>query len=218
MENSSRQEGTEKVLITLRRRNHKKSRRGCGNCKLRSVKCDETKPECKRCTTYGVLCTYNANAAELQSSFVGITTMKRDSPKAQRPIIQAQANQTFFSVAQTPPRLINSPPIISDGYAGIELDTQSLERLRRFHLRTIPTMAGPEGAAFFHRQAIKMACSAPYVMHLVQALTSLHDRHFSGQVHKLQIVAESYHLSRAAAQFSRKLSEPLSPADRDPVW
>lgn len=55
-------------------------------------------------------------------------------------------------------------------------------------------------------------------MHLVQALTSLHDRHFSGQEHKWQIAAESYHLSRAAAQLKKKLSAPLAPADRDSVW
>lgn len=55
-------------------------------------------------------------------------------------------------------------------------------------------------------------------MHLVQALTSLHDRHFSGQAHKQQIAAESYHISCAAAQLKRKLSSPLAPADRDAIW
>ncbi|KFZ20119.1 hypothetical protein V502_03349 [Pseudogymnoascus sp. VKM F-4520 (FW-2644)] len=208
MENNLRREGTGKVLMTSRRRNHKKSRGGCGNCKLRSVKCDETKPGCKRCTVYGVSCSYNPNTADLQPFFVGTTIMKQDSPKAQHPTIQNQS----------PPRHTNALPIISDDYAGIEMDTLCLERLRRFHLRTVPTMAGPEGAAFFQSHAIKMACSAPYVMHLVQALTSLHDRHFSGQPNKRQIAAESYHLSRAAAQFNRKLSAPLAPADRDAVW
>lgn len=55
-------------------------------------------------------------------------------------------------------------------------------------------------------------------MHLVQALTSLHDRHHSDNAHKRQIAAESYHLSRAAALFNRKLSGPLAPAERDSVW
>jgi hypothetical protein len=44
-----------------KRRVHKKSRNGCRNCKLRSVKCDEEKPSCKRCVSYRVLCTYAAN-------------------------------------------------------------------------------------------------------------------------------------------------------------
>jgi hypothetical protein len=66
-------------------KSHKKSRLGCGNCKLRSVKvsnkvhdpsvrthvdygpqCDEDKPECKKCISYGVRCNYNAKSSDLQ--------------------------------------------------------------------------------------------------------------------------------------------------------
>ncbi|KFY37988.1 hypothetical protein V495_06813 [Pseudogymnoascus sp. VKM F-4514 (FW-929)] len=167
MENPSRQEGTGKVPIASRRR-HKKSRGGCGNCKLRSVKCDETKPGCKRCAAYGVSCSYNPNSADLQPFFVGTTTIRQDSPEAQYSITQAQPKENCHSVIQVP-RLASALPIISDGYAGIELDTQCLERLRRFHLRTIPTMAGPEAAAFFQSHAVKMACSvsAPTNYHYV---------------------------------------------------
>ncbi|KFY25979.1 hypothetical protein V493_04332 [Pseudogymnoascus sp. VKM F-4281 (FW-2241)] len=215
MENDLRREGTEKAPIVPKRRNHKKSRGGCGNCKIRSVKCDETKPGCKRCTAYGVSCSYNPNAANLQPLFGGTTMIKQDSPKAQRPITQAQANQTRLSAF---PRLANALPVVSDDYAGIEMDTQSLERLRRFHLRIVPTMGCPKVAKYFFSHAIRIACSAPYVMHLIQALTSLHDRHCSGQAHLRQTAFESYHLSHAAAQFNRKLSAPLAPADRDPVW
>src|SRR5579859_4710172 len=69
-------------------RAHKKSRQGCGNCKLRSVKvgnsqsflavqgtsteprpqCDESKPQCKRCTAYGALCNYDRKCSDLQLS------------------------------------------------------------------------------------------------------------------------------------------------------
>ncbi|RAL00790.1 Zn(II)2Cys6 transcription factor domain-containing protein [Aspergillus ibericus CBS 121593] len=41
------------------RRHHKKSRLGCSNCKLRRVKCDEAKPACKKCSWYGVVCSYD---------------------------------------------------------------------------------------------------------------------------------------------------------------
>ncbi|PYI01643.1 hypothetical protein BO78DRAFT_401186 [Aspergillus sclerotiicarbonarius CBS 121057] len=43
-----------------RTQTHRRSRRGCGNCKLRSVKCDETKPVCRRCQAYGVSCAYSS--------------------------------------------------------------------------------------------------------------------------------------------------------------
>ncbi|KAL2838332.1 hypothetical protein BJX68DRAFT_259278 [Aspergillus pseudodeflectus] len=41
------------------RRVHTKSRTGCQSCKLRKVKCDETKPKCKNCIRHGVECDYN---------------------------------------------------------------------------------------------------------------------------------------------------------------
>ncbi|KAI9041127.1 Zn(II)2Cys6 transcription factor domain-containing protein [Aspergillus affinis] len=41
------------------RRAHRKSRQGCRNCKLWRVKCDETKPECVKCRSYGVVCYYD---------------------------------------------------------------------------------------------------------------------------------------------------------------
>jgi hypothetical protein len=69
----------------------RRSRRGCRNCRLRKVKvsafpllafslrllvliiylrgqCDELRPHCQGCKTYGVLCNYDANVTELQFS------------------------------------------------------------------------------------------------------------------------------------------------------
>ncbi|KAE8332178.1 hypothetical protein BDV39DRAFT_189282 [Aspergillus sergii] len=40
------------------RRAHRKSRTGCMNCKRRRVKCDETKPQCRRCRMHGALCDF----------------------------------------------------------------------------------------------------------------------------------------------------------------
>ncbi|EXJ75705.1 uncharacterized protein A1O5_00212 [Cladophialophora psammophila CBS 110553] len=39
-----------------RRASHEKSRNGCLTCKIRRVKCDETKPYCRRCTETGRKC------------------------------------------------------------------------------------------------------------------------------------------------------------------
>ncbi|TVY50888.1 Pestheic acid cluster transcriptional regulator 3 [Lachnellula cervina] len=44
---------------------HKKSKKGCGNCKLRKIKCDETKPTCKGCEVYGIFCNYDPRYPEL---------------------------------------------------------------------------------------------------------------------------------------------------------
>lgn len=65
-----------------KRRVHAKSRKGCGNCKLRRVKvctlaimgsnpahcdqCDELRPRCRKCLLYGVECDYDGAEANLQ--------------------------------------------------------------------------------------------------------------------------------------------------------
>jgi hypothetical protein len=71
--------------VERKRRIHKKSRKGCANCKLRGVKvgnarcacygmllmrdqCDELRPQCKKCMLYGVECGYGGAVTSLQLS------------------------------------------------------------------------------------------------------------------------------------------------------
>jgi hypothetical protein len=70
-----------------KRRVHAKSRKGCGNCKLRRVKvsasedtqgedtdhheCDELRPQCRKCLLYGVDCSYGGTEKSLQLSAQG---------------------------------------------------------------------------------------------------------------------------------------------------
>ena len=55
-------------------------------------------------------------------------------------------------------------------------------------------------------------------MHMVQAVTALHDRILSPNPNPHQTCAELYHASRAAALFNEKLSQPVRSEDRDPLW
>ncbi|KAF2845422.1 hypothetical protein T440DRAFT_511599 [Plenodomus tracheiphilus IPT5] len=54
-----------------KRRAHVKSRSGCGNCKLRRVKCDESRPCCAQCKRYGVHCKYGTSKDPLDLSAQG---------------------------------------------------------------------------------------------------------------------------------------------------
>ena len=42
---------------------HTKSRSGCDRCKARKVKCDETRPECSKCTKHGASCEYSTQTS-----------------------------------------------------------------------------------------------------------------------------------------------------------
>ncbi len=55
---------------------HRKSRAGCGDCKLRKVKCDEGKPVCKRCKASGYLCNYGGNNSALELLVNDVSKLK----------------------------------------------------------------------------------------------------------------------------------------------
>ncbi|KAK9375772.1 uncharacterized protein V1513DRAFT_441937 [Lipomyces chichibuensis] len=46
------------------RKSHIKSRKGCGNCKRRRIKCDEEHPQCFNCLKHGVDCDYLGQAQQ----------------------------------------------------------------------------------------------------------------------------------------------------------
>ncbi|KAL2131854.1 hypothetical protein VTI74DRAFT_4542 [Chaetomium olivicolor] len=103
--------GRSEERASRKRKFHRKSRRGCGNCKLRRVKasdaCDEAGPECENCTSYGVLCSYRSDAVDLRG----------------------------------PQELVSPVLAIStDGADCFELVSQSASTLRRFGARTVGTI------------------------------------------------------------------------------
>ncbi|KAJ5338009.1 Zn(II)2Cys6 transcription factor [Penicillium brevicompactum] len=50
--------GAPSYATSRSRRSHRKSRLGCGNCKTRRVKCDETEPVCNNCLRHSIECDY----------------------------------------------------------------------------------------------------------------------------------------------------------------
>ncbi|KAI0534689.1 hypothetical protein GGR58DRAFT_481927 [Xylaria digitata] len=50
------------------RQSHRKSRKGCINCKRRKVKCDELRPQCTKCVLFGMRCMFAGDDANSASS------------------------------------------------------------------------------------------------------------------------------------------------------
>lgn len=57
--------GAEGRRRPIPRKGHKKSRKGCFNCKRRKVKCPETLPECANCKRNGLVCEYPPEPSKL---------------------------------------------------------------------------------------------------------------------------------------------------------
>jgi hypothetical protein len=65
---------------------------------------------------------------------------------------------------------------------------------------------------------IKLAFVHPYLMHLVQTITAIHDRYLSASSSSKQTLTEAYHWAQAAAMVNEKLSTPIKSCDRDALW
>jgi hypothetical protein len=187
-----------------RRRAHQKSRTGCGNCKLRRVKCDETQPRCNKCISFGVSCNYDATLDELQMVTSGtfVFGAPHETPMS--------FNQTVLSMVNTPPRA-HSPNPRTSFY---ELRLEDLEIVSRFQSRTVLTIGTKESVHMYQREWFRVACEHSMLMQIILAMTLMHDRHIAGFADTPQSVAEAYHHYQGTAMIKRKLTDH-DPHERD---
>ncbi|KAJ8059066.1 hypothetical protein OCU04_012043 [Sclerotinia nivalis] len=201
-----------------KRRVHKKSRKGCRNCKLRKIKCDETRPNCLKCRDYGYACNYDPRMPDLEMACSGTSS----TIKLPQKLGESSSPITRTPISGKPniPTTLEPPYTIGDGISFCELDRQSLYRLDRFRRRTVVSLGTPTAAGVLQEFAIPMACDHPFLMHTLQTLTACHDRYLT--LHEAEssqrTPAELYHLARAASLFNQKLCAPIAYNDKDALW
>ncbi|VUC29748.1 unnamed protein product [Clonostachys rosea] len=176
----------------------RRSRKGCGNCKLRKVKCDQAKPQCQRCLSYGVVCNYGKDVRDLRL------------PKE---------SQHLWLAQEMSPILPSKDPISTE--AGLkkhnvtsQMDASSLRLLSQLYHKMKSTSVFPV-ADTFH-----LAQGYPFLMDAALALSAAYDRSLSmarrcGQGRTMSEIAHAF---RCTAALNRKLCHGISPADRDPIW
>lgn len=121
-------------------RKHTKSRRACANCRLRRVKCDEVKPGCQKCKSFGVLCSYDRGDPDgLQVLATGV--LKSEKLQIHSP---PSSESSMILNAINVPR--NTPKSTSFGTLldTVHLDPidhfslKDLELLKNWHSKTMP--------------------------------------------------------------------------------
>jgi hypothetical protein len=198
-----------------KRRAHQKSRRGCRNCKLRRVKvrphshlsntpparfhrgtfvadirlykCDESRPGCTKCSSFGVSCNYgDPNAPDLQTAYNGMASR---SPTRKGPPQSASPMESSFFVGKVQmseylrPRLTR---LSDDGYSAIELDSESMGRMHRFITRTVFSVGPPDAAVMFQAEMSELMCGVCrcYIFSTILStdlgVVSLSDAHGAG--------------------------------------
>ncbi|KAH7354523.1 hypothetical protein B0T11DRAFT_246245, partial [Plectosphaerella cucumerina] len=129
------------------RRSHKKTRTGCHVCKIRRVKCDETKPACTRCTSTGRSCEYY-------------------------PVLVPPANKS-----QSPPHWQSYPAhdglslyCVTWEIPGDDAERRSLCYMRE---RAIYDISGYFESEFWDRLVLQISYTEPAVRHALLGLSSL---------------------------------------------
>ncbi|PYI08669.1 hypothetical protein BO78DRAFT_364492 [Aspergillus sclerotiicarbonarius CBS 121057] len=176
----------------VRGKTRQRSRFGCRNCKLRKLKCDEAKPQCKRCRSFGLLCTFMSNIPDLQP-----VAAERGRPLAVRP---PPTNAVWTSDAST----------------SYQLNARSQGFITRYLGQGLIT---PDGSNMIqvNRKLLELAFTYPFLMHASLAVALTYDRHLNGSGCR-RTLEECYHWSRATVLLNKRLREPIETKDKDPIW
>ncbi|UKZ48205.1 hypothetical protein TrVGV298_002441 [Trichoderma virens] len=163
-----------------------RSRFGCRNCKLRKVKCDESKPRCKRCASFGVICNFRLDVLDLQ------------------PVTRDPAMYAFQVVRQG---VLQPPPSSSvwttDGSNFYQLNSKCQEFVTRYLGRSLITPDDPRMVQV-NRRLLALAFANPFLMHASLAVAFAYDRHLSRSSGCRPSVEECYHWSQSTALFNRR--------------
>ncbi|MCJ1249485.1 hypothetical protein MMC30_006709 [Trapelia coarctata] len=125
-----------------------KVRTGCITCKIRHVKCDETKPACRRCTDTGRTCD--------------------GYPTKRRYLEASNENNTVVSNRKT-----TFPAALSIGVPGTVRERCNFDF---FRFRTGHHLAQAMGLLSWHRLILQVSHSDPIVRHAAIALGSIGER------------------------------------------
>ncbi|KAK4103216.1 hypothetical protein N658DRAFT_422129 [Parathielavia hyrcaniae] len=143
----------------MMRRSHRKSRKGCLECKKRHIKCDETRPHCINCTTVDRRCRYSTPWTPAERSPSDRSASPQNSTTAHAP--------TPAPTDAVP----NIHPFASVEEPHSRVDMAHMELLH--HYMTHNTSIYPVDA-YMKGIIMPVALREPYVMHSVLALSAHH--------------------------------------------
>ncbi|KAK1757880.1 fungal-specific transcription factor domain-containing protein [Echria macrotheca] len=131
-------------------RSRRKTRTGCRTCKIRRVKCDESRPTCQRCLGTGRVC----DGYGIWGGGGGqVLTPRKEVPKMQ------------ISSCGGPPKLVAILPGMSP---------QEQAALDFFRHKTSPKMPGAFYSDFWEKLVLQAVVTEPAVLHASIALAATH--------------------------------------------
>jgi hypothetical protein len=211
---------TRKASVAARKRKaHTKSRRGCINCKLFHVKCDETQPHCKRCLRSALDCEYpdsstkksplsSAAPTHRYEQTIDLSSPDPDSDPNSQPLVPS------VSLSPSPPPSNLGIIIPLHGGSRYNLSDRDDTFLHRFCVTTCFTITPKRLlTANVSRMTYEAGCRNPAIVHAYLALAHL-QHHPASSPQQL-----AFHYYNAAALLREHVSRPsIALADAEVVW
>ncbi|ERS94850.1 hypothetical protein HMPREF1624_08747 [Sporothrix schenckii ATCC 58251] len=223
----------------------RKSRFGCRNCKLRKVKCDETRPHCTKCSKYGVLCNFTLTIPDLQPisekrsgpskhQLAEIVGDAGEASTAEKPSPTSNNTEHALQLRRRPRPTIRSAPSngiwASDGHTQYMLDTQDCVLFTKFRSRTLYSLGGQAMVDIYENYMLEKCFAHPFLMHGTLAVAAVHDRYLFDEQSSTSVVPygpsrprtragrELFHVARCTSLFNDWLSQPMTEDRKDPIW
>ncbi|CAH0051785.1 unnamed protein product [Clonostachys solani] len=196
---------TDAMVPRRHRKAHRKSRLGCKNCKLRSVKCDESKPACKRCQASGFCCDFSSQGPMLQLQHAGVYRFDLS--------LSSQGPSPRYSI-----------PIVlpcSTAFGEYELRPEDFAALDRYRNRTLNHIGTKESRPLFSDENGGTGVSHPFLLHMFIALALIHDSCSPSPFPSTEQGLMSFHWYQASAIFRRMLSQGrfgVTVVEHDALW
>ncbi|KFA73434.1 hypothetical protein S40288_04224 [Stachybotrys chartarum IBT 40288] len=168
---------------------------------LLTSQCDESKPHCKRCISFGVSCNSLANVPDLHP-------LAADS---ERPLA-VQSNPMPL-----PP--ISSAVWTCDEAASYryQLNAKCQDFITRYLGRSLITPNDPK-MKHVNRGLLRLAFTYPFLMHASLAVALTYDRYLNTSLACRRSAEECYHWSQSTALLNKRLQEPIKANERDAIW
>ncbi|OJD26458.1 hypothetical protein ACJ73_02158 [Blastomyces percursus] len=193
------------------RKSHRKSRTGCVNCKQRRIKCDETKPQCRRCETYGVECIYipvktTSNVQQLVASRRRFSKSNSPDGHCQSMAARDMACRIEQLLYYNDNTLVLAPS-----------STQAYERLYLF----INGLSGrvpatPSFITVIKGDMIRVALQTPYLMHAILGLSNAYLARALPNSAPYR-VRETRHFSDAIRLYQKELASQITKDNMDGI-
>ncbi|KAK4654695.1 hypothetical protein QC762_0068250 [Podospora pseudocomata] len=166
----------------MMRRRHKKSRRGCLECKKRHIKCDETRPRCINCTTVERECQYSTPGYQSPSETSGSPApVSQQTPfpgSVSTPASVAASDHSMPAPALSPeapaPPMLDMRTFPHTGDMNGKVDIVHMQLF--YHYVTNHSVIYPfvDYDGGLKRIIIEVALREPFLLHSILAMASRH--------------------------------------------